>query len=283
VAGQAWAAVAGSGGGGGGGGGGGTYFEAGAADGVTASNTLLFHRCAGWRGVLVEPSMPQATVLRETRPADHVLAVAPSCGTHTSIEFGVERSLGSSLFEPFRRPTAPTHCGPLREYLAGLGVDHIDLLSLDVEGSEESVLSTIDWAALRVDALVTESQSRLVDQRPELLAAVRALLAREGFVLLRDAVTRNDLWLGADFAAAECRRRAAGGGGKRGLAMLREALAEVARDPMRGVPARLLPFGALSAAQAHDVSIVHAEMFVPAIERLDAAFEEHCSGVEAGA
>ena len=50
----------------------------------------------------------------------------------------------------------PVFCVPLIDLLASIGVDHVDFLSLDVEGAELNILETIDFHRLRIDVLMVE-------------------------------------------------------------------------------------------------------------------------------
>ena len=50
-------------------------------------------------------------------------------------------------------------CGPIGTYLSAIGITHIDLFSVDVEGAELSVLLTMDWN-IHVHYLLIENSSR---------------------------------------------------------------------------------------------------------------------------
>lgn len=56
-------------------------------------------------------------------------------------------------------------CASLSDMFSALGIAHVDLFILDVEGAELSVLQTVDWEKIRVDVLVIENDPT---QRPEL-------------------------------------------------------------------------------------------------------------------
>ena len=47
-------------------------------------------------------------------------------------------------------------CFPLADLLAALGVNHVDYLSLDVQGAEAAILKTIDFHRLRIDMIGVE-------------------------------------------------------------------------------------------------------------------------------
>ncbi len=141
----------------------GTFLELGALDGVKYSNTKFFEDTLGWKGVLIEAN-----------PNNYRLLSAAARRPNSKKYFGAVCSDGQKYINmSFRDTKAPlavggdvtkmtkgykTHfiregqkqvevpCKPLSEYLHEAGIRHIDLFSLDVEGSELLVLSTMDWA-----------------------------------------------------------------------------------------------------------------------------------------
>jgi hypothetical protein len=81
--------------------------------------------------------------------------------------------------------------------LVALGVTHVDLWILDVEGAELEVLRTVDFAALTVDVIVAE----LDGHNAEKDAGCAALLSAAGFedVGSTNPVTRNHIFMRRDF------------------------------------------------------------------------------------
>ncbi|CAL4122091.1 unnamed protein product, partial [Meganyctiphanes norvegica] len=51
---------------------------------------------------------------------------------------------------------ANIQCFPLVSYLRALNVTKVDLFSLDVEGAEEGILSTIPWSEVDISVLLLE-------------------------------------------------------------------------------------------------------------------------------
>ena len=193
------------------------YMEIGAADGVVASNTLMFHRCLGWHGVLVEPSPTQARTAARTRPADHVFGVLPSCAKHGALEFPDTENLGNSLNPAVGKEFAAVakarvHCGPLGGYLDAVGVSHVAFWSLDVETAELQVLHTVNWAATTVDVVMFESHNRIIKKNPSSIAPVRQFLQSQGYTCLPGAVPRSDVCLTRAKIAEVCGRWTAAGG-----------------------------------------------------------------------
>ncbi len=65
-------------------------------------------------------------------------------------------------------------CKPLSEYIHGAGIKHIDLFSLDVEGSEPLVLSTMDWT-IPVKVFIIEYNERTQD-------TIKHVMTEHGYV-----------------------------------------------------------------------------------------------------
>jgi FkbM family methyltransferase len=143
---------------------GGFFVEAGANDGFEQSNTYWFERFRGWRGVLVEPipelyreaviERPNATVVNcalvpRTHRGDHVTMYY---GGLMSIVMGArgsereDREYVKPAFllglEDEREVEVPART--LSSILDEVAAPEIDLLSLDVEGFETSVLAGLE-------------------------------------------------------------------------------------------------------------------------------------------
>lgn len=175
----------------------GVFVELGAADGVTFSNTRYFQDTMGWSGVLIEPSedydwlvrgvarysspgasrgqklAPRCAPQAATSTTCLNLAVCASEGKVTMLRGGESKALSgnSNLFSSVvsNRTSAEINkyllksspyevrCAPFGKLLREAGVTRIDFWSLDVEGFEEVVLSTMDWS-IPVHVLVVESE-----------------------------------------------------------------------------------------------------------------------------
>ena len=86
-------------------------------------------------------------------------------------------------------------CRPLGPMLAMLGITHVDLWVLDVEGAELEVLQTVDFATITFDVIVVEQDggNKAKDE------AVRALLRSKGYKLDKEGVVRNDWFIREGF------------------------------------------------------------------------------------
>ena len=183
---------------------GGVYVEMGAFDGVSESNTLFFARCLGWTGVLAEASPPSFRHLVNggARPESERVLLAPSCASDAgeaidmlAVPFTSASVVSDVNVGEAGRPVARVHCGPLTPYLADLGVTHVDFFSLDVEGAEFRVLSTLDLDRIRVDVIIAESLNRDCGKICPHREAVRGLLRARNYTLIEGAIPRSDLFV----------------------------------------------------------------------------------------
>jgi hypothetical protein len=115
------------------------FFEAGARNGITESNTYFFEKSLGWTGYLMEPSLLAKFALPFTRPRATIVhgafcstpfranaydRVPDACGL-----YGAEVETVESMIE----------CFSWRSLVAAYGVRRLDLWSLDLDNEEEQL------------------------------------------------------------------------------------------------------------------------------------------------
>ena len=169
----------------------GTFVEIGANDGVTGSNTLVYERCFGWSGALIEANPTTFAKLagagrnRSTSLHSAVCADDDPYG-HVNITVRGDYMSGDLLRMPksiirkygrwINGAQAAVPCRSLSSLISSAGLrERIDLLSLDVQGSEERVLKTVNPARFNVVLVELDSHDR---QKDEL---VRHLLLNASF------------------------------------------------------------------------------------------------------
>lgn len=135
------------------------FFEMGALDGVTYSNTKFFEDSLGWKGLLVEGNPIVATNLARNRSQCIVLNAVVSDAkqpvsfkicTNVPAVCGVKETVPSNFEGTYYRQnntvyhtTIPV---PLSLVFAHSGLPRIDLAVLDVEGHEMNVLNSLNFS-----------------------------------------------------------------------------------------------------------------------------------------
>ncbi len=167
------------------------------------SNTYFLDRCLGWDGVCAEANPGYHQELRTQRHC----ALIDTCISDTQrlVNFSFTAAYGgvvrdgsglktwgvdgnkhatqrkfSSHFRGFRE----LRCTTLARELPRLGVNHVDFMSLDVEGHELPVLQGMDWSRTTVDVLVVENK------RPQ----IQAFLENKGFRRYK-GVLKDDIYI----------------------------------------------------------------------------------------
>jgi len=189
---------------------GGVFVELGAADGEEKSNTLAFERLLGWTGLLIEPSQPLFSRLRQTRPRCKCVndCVARVAGHYSFAEDGLNS--GFAAYSPGGDGASTDKgkaggneglrfCRTLAELIdEHLGhVAHIDYLSLDTEGSELDILQSFDFRRHTVDVITVEVhdwRERIRAERLALLLHYRGFRFVERLVDDEVWVRRRGLW-----------------------------------------------------------------------------------------
>jgi FkbM family methyltransferase len=164
---------------------GGIIFEAGANDGVDQSNSLYFELFRGWRSILVEPIPPRYRQCTINRPSAIVEcgALVPPDRENELIELVYCNLMTVTRNTPETRGWEDDHVSRGVQFLGGgepiefqsrgltissildkHRIDHVDVLSLDVEGFEIPALAGIDFARHRPSWLLIEVRDdRLMD------------------------------------------------------------------------------------------------------------------------
>lgn len=178
----------------------GTFFEMGANDGITASNTIHFARALGWHGVLIEGCPKIFEKLKRERPDSHTINMVAT-ETERSVQFvgcsltsGIGDSFSGNFAEKFhpaggKDSEVQYATGkPLGPVLETLGYSHFDLFVLDVEGAEAQVLKSIDLSKVTFSVAMVEADGRNETKDEE----VRSMFSRHGYLYRK--VKRNDFF-----------------------------------------------------------------------------------------
>ena len=147
--------------------GGGVYVDLAANHYKRISNTYFYDQCLGWRGLCFEPNPIYHKDIERYRTC----SLIKTCVSNTTEQKrlilpnhqweGGLGGIGGGKLAYYRKPvvglTLDLNCVTLGEELARRSIDHVDMLSLDVEGHEEQVLGGINFAMVRIDHIVCEA------------------------------------------------------------------------------------------------------------------------------
>ncbi len=163
----------------------GFFFEVGANDGLSQSNTAYLEKYLGWRGILVEPLPMQFRECVANRPASIVInaALVSRDFLPKTVEIAYA-NLMSTIDDPLRNLLAiESHVEMGNQFLTGgdktiagrrftvpaltvtavldtTGHTTVDFFSLDVEGYECEVLKGIDFARHRPRYFLIEARDK---------------------------------------------------------------------------------------------------------------------------
>lgn len=180
----------------------GFFVELGAIDGVTFSNTLFFEKNMGWKGILIEPWRAEYDKLVRNRPHSkcYNCAITREEGTATMLNLGhsamnrIEGKVVTGNNAIQDKKTVPTL--PMGKLLHDANVQHIDFFSIDVEGSEEDVLLTMDWD-IPVHVILAEIKNRVSSLAPK-NKICREILKDKGFIY-HSSTRTDEVWIHPNF------------------------------------------------------------------------------------
>ena len=169
----------------------GVYVEFGVVNGIRESNTAYFAFKYNWTGVLVEPDIRFGKDIKTNRPEAKVYAGVAVCpkGLDT-VEFVVSKNKGhSGIASEFQDPTLRNNVEIMNTSMKCIDLNEIcprqvDLMSIDTEGSELSILKTFDFQSHQVNIFQIEvkfgnQNERLNEKR------VTEFMQQKGYYLLK--------------------------------------------------------------------------------------------------
>jgi FkbM family methyltransferase len=151
----------------------GVFVECGAFDGLTECSCKFFEESMGWKGYNIEPVPWVYKRLRENRPAstnlNRALSNKSGSATFQAVDhptFGKECTNGSlahteshkSLLQDVGCSFIPVEVSAMtwRDFVQQYNVAHVDLLVLDVEGHELSVIEGMHGCGVLPDLICIE-------------------------------------------------------------------------------------------------------------------------------
>lgn len=187
---------------------GGTYAEMGALTGVPYSNSHVFNKAFGWKGLLVELVPVVFEKLLNNRQDELAVVNAAVCYEPRLLHFIGEDAVAGiwEFMDPqFKaqwhagktfKDTTEITCQPLQaiidenivavhdEYKSG--VVYFDFGSLGIEGAELEALKSIDWSRTGFGVILVEDGPGLKN------TIIRTFLERKGYIFVKHEV--QSLW-----------------------------------------------------------------------------------------
>eukprot|EP00574_Skeletonema_japonicum_P011839 CAMPEP_0201732876 /NCGR_PEP_ID=MMETSP0593-20130828/30052_1 /ASSEMBLY_ACC=CAM_ASM_000672 /TAXON_ID=267983 /ORGANISM="Skeletonema japonicum, Strain CCMP2506" /LENGTH=335 /DNA_ID=CAMNT_0048225923 /DNA_START=24 /DNA_END=1031 /DNA_ORIENTATION=+ len=186
----------------------GTYVEIGAFDGMHESNSRFFEVCLGWQGLLVEGQPRNYRAVLQNRQFAHKMSFAPSCDAeyekvNKTVQFANYPLTNSGLKGYAKSYDAKPHvdvpCGPFTPVLEDIFAfsnKRINFFSLDVEGSEDLVLKTIDFSKVMIDVIMIEIQNHFCGAaKCEVREQVRQKMSSEGYLRYEKVIRNSDVYV----------------------------------------------------------------------------------------
>ena len=152
----------------------GVFFECGALDGITHSNTVFYEQALGWTGLCVEANPAEYLELKNNRKClvEHAALWDRDGGTVQFSKFsgglrgwsGVPATMGKQHLERIKKnipnamaETIDVPAITLKALLLKHGLKKIDLFSLDIEGAEYTVLQNFPFSEFDIRICVIEN------------------------------------------------------------------------------------------------------------------------------
>jgi hypothetical protein len=157
------------------------------------SNTLFFDKCLGWKGICYEPQKRYHERIRRHRGCTLVDRCVGGTGKTASLGHFEGEGSTARFVRGEKAGTATASCvDPLDSWKSVLGSRNVDLISIDIEGFESTVLNCFPFATLGVQAVLIETnQANLTE--------ADLFFHRHGFVndqtFLVGAKARDANWL----------------------------------------------------------------------------------------
>ncbi len=165
----------------------GFFVDFGAGDGETLSNSYWLEKSKGWRGLLCEPD-PRHVIT--DRPRSIIERVAVGSPGKITLALTADPYLTSSLrtVDVIESESRLTVCErievesvPLTALLEKHGIEQVDFISIDTEGTEVEAWRTLDLSRWRPRIVVAEySTWHLCDD----FAGIRAVWEADGYELV---------------------------------------------------------------------------------------------------
>ncbi|MCQ6274870.1 FkbM family methyltransferase [Bacillus sp. V3B] len=182
----------------------GFFVDVGAHDGIELSNSYFFEKVKGWKGICIEPLPEVYKLLKKNRNCICIEGaistqngyqdflqlqgdIAMLSGLENNYDNRHRANVNRRIKESGQNPKIiKVQTFPLQSVLNQYNVTHIDLLSIDTEGSELQVLQSINYNKVKIECIILENGFN--DEH------VRDFLSGKGFKLVK-RLSWDDVYL----------------------------------------------------------------------------------------
>lgn len=179
----------------------GTYVDVGACDPYFQSNTQFFYG-RGWSGINIDANENSINKLNKKRKRDkNILALIHNIEKELEFYFYENPAYNGCIYQE-NIPSRLMYIKKLKSttlnaLLANENLKKINFLSIDVEGNDRNVLSSLDLKNIRPQVIVVESFTTEIVN--ELNSDITGFLASYGYKFLCKTVT-NSFYISKEFA-----------------------------------------------------------------------------------
>lgn len=183
----------------------GKYIELGAFDGQQEANSRFYDLCLGWKGLLIEGNPLTFDKMQRARPQAHRMSFAPSCSAeyeavNKTVQFAKYPMANAGIRGKAKtydaKPMVAVPCGPLTPVLQDIFEGQpINFFSLDVEGAEPMVLSTIDFTKVQIVVMMIEVENTYCRANCESRDQTRAIMKAAGYKRYEHLVQASDVYI----------------------------------------------------------------------------------------
>lgn len=158
----------------------GVFVEIGAHDGISYSNTYYFEKNLNWRGLCIEPHPDRFRELIKNRGKNTIclpIAIANNNGESKFLQIQGGPEMLSGLLDHYDpkhllridkeldrfggdKTVINVKISKLQKVFEANNINHVDLLSIDTEGSELEILKSIDFSKVTIDIIMVENNYR---------------------------------------------------------------------------------------------------------------------------
>lgn len=155
----------------------GLYVDIGANDPVHISNTYFLDRCLQWNGICVEGNLNYIEPLYSKRSC-HIAPVCVSSKDGALVEYSIFNGWSGIVDQGYKHKqrfkqdkvvTFKHRCSTMENILRRNGIQHVDYMSLDVEGHEKQVLEGFNWEHVTIDVMTIETTPDTLNQISEFM------------------------------------------------------------------------------------------------------------------